>query len=504
MNYNRRKFISLSMLGGVGFLLSNNLGASVIQNIATKVPFKNNVFANDLQTALALAKEGHALRLKKSFDLAEQKYREAIQLVPQDVRFYDGLRKVFAQQKGKELAIVDLYYSAYKKHPDLASFNSRLADIYCQTALGNRKLSVVIAQKYNLSSVETESQRLYTKAIELNSAHKNYPQKLNKISQFKANNAFTNDFRENNLMRSYRKKNIKTEKVKFNSLNEEQLNQRLTKFQDQLRLPLNASNEEISKFNVIEKRQKRIYYRLINIHKANKNWDQATIVAEKLHQLYPNDSKGLILLKRSYKKTKNWDKLVELARNRYDSKPGFWTGLSLMSSIEKAYVKTGNGSIQEALNIGKILLENDKENAVNQIKISMMMAHHYIADKSYTKALNTLDSIQIKISEKKLSDPATINEFFCNKALCLMKKGNYTEAEKILKIGLKRDDAIKSDTDAHVQLSKQKLKETLAQNRMMEITLAKVYLKNDQGKASEQINHILSLYPNDKFALKRR
>ena len=111
MNYNRRKFISLSVLGGVGFLLSNNLGASVIQNIATKVPFKNNVFANDLQTALALAKEGHALRLKKSFDLAEQKYKEAIQLVPQDVRFYDGLRKVFAQQKGKELQIVDLYYS---------------------------------------------------------------------------------------------------------------------------------------------------------------------------------------------------------------------------------------------------------------------------------------------------------------------------------------------------------------------------------------------------------
>ena len=85
-----------------------------------------------------------------------------------------------------------------------------------------------------------------------------------------------------------------------------------------------------------------------------------------------------------------------------------------------------------------------------------------------------------------------------------MKKGNNTEAERILKIGLKRDDAVKNNTDTHIQLSKQKLKETLAQKRMMEITLAKVYLKYDQGKASEQITHILSLYPNDSFALKRR
>ena len=504
MNYNRRKFISLSMLGGVGFLLSNNLGASIIQNIATKVPFKNNVLSNDLQTALALAKEGHALRLKKSFDLAEQKYKEAIQLVPQDVRFYDGLRKVFAQQKSKELQIVDLYYSAYKKYPNLASFNSRLADVYCQTALGNKKLSGTIAQKYNLSSLENESQRLYTKAIELNTNHKNYPQKLKKIKQFKTNNAFKDDFRQNSLMKDYRKKNAKSEKVKLNKLTEEQLNQRITKLQNRSIQSSGSVQEDLNRKSVIEKHQKHTYYRLFNIHKTNKNWEQATIVAEKLYQLYPNDSKGLILLKRSYIRTKNWNKLVELSRNRYNAKSTFWAGLSLMSAIEKAYVKNGSGNIQEALNIGNTLLEKNNGNAINQIKISMMMAHHYMTSKSYDNALNILDSLQSKIVQEKLSDPTTINEFFSNKALCLMKKGNNTEAERILKIGLKRDDAVKNNTDTHIQLSKQKLKETLAQKRMMEITLAKVYLKYDQGKASEQITRILSLYPNDPFALKRR
>lgn len=504
MNYNRRKFISLSVLGGVGFLLSNNIGASVIQNIATKVPFKNNVFTNDLQTALALAKEGHALRVKKLFDLAEQKYREAIQLVPQDVRFYDGLRKVFAQQKGKELQIVDLYYSAYKKYPNLASFNSRLADVYCQTALGNKKLSGTIAQKYNLSSLENESQKLYTKAIELNANHKNYPQKLKKIKQLKTNNAFKDDFRQNSLMKDYRKKNAKSEKVKLSTLTEEQLNQRITKLQNRSIQFSGSALEDLNRKNVIEKHQKRTYYRLFNLHKTNKNWEQATIVAEKLYQLYPNDSKGLILLKRSYIRTKNWNKLVELSRNRYNVKPTFWAGLSLMSAIEKAYVKSASGSIQEALNIGNTLLEKNKENTAYHIKISMMMAHHYMTSKSYDNALNILDSLQSKIVLEKLSDPTIINEFISIKALCLMKKGNNKEAEKILKIGLKRDDAVKSDTDTHVQLSKQKLKETLAQKRMMEITLAKVYLKYDLGKASEQITHILSLYPNDPFALKRR
>ena len=132
------------------------------------------------------------------------------------------------------------------------------------------------------------------------------------------------------------------------------------------------------------------------------------------------------------------------------------------------------------------------------------MAHHYIASKSYSNALSIFDSLQTKIIQEKLFDPTTINEFFSNKALCLMKKGDYIGAERILKIGLKKDDLVNNTADIHVQLSKQKIKETLAQKRMMEITLAKVYLKHDQGKAGEQISHILSLYPNDKFALKRR
>ncbi|WP_374360398.1 hypothetical protein [Cloacibacterium sp.] len=504
MNYNRRKFISLGVSGGVGFLLSNSIGASILKNITTKVPIKNNVFSNDLQAALALAKEGHALRLKKSFDLAEKKYKEAIQLVPKDVRFYDGLRKVFAQQRGKEQDIIDLYYSAYKKYPNLASFNSRLADIFCQTALGNKKLSGIIAQKYNLTSLENEAQRLYTKAIELNANHKNYPQKLKKIKQFKTNNAFKDDFRQNSLMKDYHKKNIKAEKLQLNKLTEEQLDQRLTRLQHHSIKPLNSVNEEKNRTEVIEKKQKRIYYRLFNIQKADKNWIQATIVAEKLHQLYPNDSKGLVLLKRSYIRTKSWDKLVDMSRNRYNAKPTLWRGLSLMSAIEKAYLKSGSGNIQEALNIGTVLIEKNKENVANQIKISMMMAHHYIASKSYSNALSIFDSLQTKIIQEKLFDPTTINEFFSNKALCLMKKGDYIGAERILKIGLKKDDLVNNTADIHVQLSKQKIKETLAQKRMMEITLAKVYLKHDQGKAGEQISHILSLYPNDKFALKRR
>lgn len=504
MNYNRRKFISLSVLGGVGFLLSNNVGASVLKNISTKVPLNNNVFSNNLQAALALAKEGHMLRINRSFDLAEQKYKEAIQLVPNDIRFYDGLRKVFAQQNNKQSQIVDLYYSAYKKYPQQASFCSRLADIYCQTALGNKKLSHEIEQKYNLLSLADESQKLYIKALELNSTHKNYPQKLKKIKQLKANNGFNTDFRENRVMKDYRKKNIKAVKVQFNKLSEEELNVRLTKIQNRLRKPLDSAGEEKIRNEAVEKEQKRIYYALFNMHKANKNWEKATVIAEKTYQLNPNDSKGLNILKTCYTKTKNWDKLVTISRDRYNKTPALWTGLGLMSAIEKAFVKTESSNLQEAINIGNVLLEKTKDNVLDQIKVSMMIAHHYIAKNSYSNALEIFDSVQNKIVEKKLTDPSTINEFFSNKALCLLKKGNNTEAERILKIGLNRDDAVKNTTDIHVQLSKQKLKETLAQKKIMEITLAKVYLKYNQGKAGEQINHILSLYPNDKFALKRR
>lgn len=77
------------------------------------------------------SKEANALRLaKKSLAQAEAKYKP-ISLMPTDIRFYDGLRKVLILQD-KVQTMVELYQSGYAANPNNAAFAARLADVYCQ------------------------------------------------------------------------------------------------------------------------------------------------------------------------------------------------------------------------------------------------------------------------------------------------------------------------------------------------------------------------------------
>ena len=88
MNYNRRKFIYLSALGTAGLLFPTTLLGETIFKNNDVLPSVSNAA---LQNALLKAKEANALRLAKSLAQAEAKYREAISLMPTDIRFYDGL-----------------------------------------------------------------------------------------------------------------------------------------------------------------------------------------------------------------------------------------------------------------------------------------------------------------------------------------------------------------------------------------------------------------------------
>ena len=171
-----------------------------------------------------------------------------------------------------------------------------------------------------------------------------------------------------------------------------------------------------------------------------------------------------------------------------------------MKAIQEQYVKSGIGNLSEAISIGNNLLTKTEGNLLYKINILSMMSRHYTAMQQYSTALQKLDEVKTLLMTNGIAQPTAINQYFSDYGLTLSKSGDGINAEKVLKIGLGR---ITDEAEDLVKLFRQKNTEKPAQRRNMEIALAKVYLQSNQGKATEQLQHILSLYPNEKFALKK-
>lgn len=502
MNYSRKKFLYLSALGTAGFLIPRSFSGKNVRAVLSVLPSSKKIGSGNLQAALALAKEANSLRLAKSFDSAESKYREAIALVPSDIRFYDGLRKVLVVQKDKRAQVVTLYQGAYQSNPDSASFAARLADVYLQLALGNKSMARDVQLQSNISSLSDEAQRLYSSAVHLKPFNKVYPVTLNKIKLLKNNNAFTSDARKNMAMINYRKNNKKNTKTSFKNFTPSQLTAQLNKMQNQKRRVL-SSLEEDQRLLVMQRKQRTLYILLVKRYRKAKDNVNAQIAAEEFYKKFPNDTKSFNLLKVMYKKNKKWNELVDICQTRYSQHPNIWAGIGLMKAFEKQYVKSGTGSINDAINLGNELLAKTTDNIPFQIKILQLIAHSYAVSQKYSNALDTLESVYSKIVGNNISDATLINQYFSDEAFYLFKMGDAINAERILKIGLSRDLSTVDNSDLMLKLLHQKTNETAAQKRIMEVTLAKIYLKSNPAKATVQLQHILSIYPGDKFATKR-
>lgn len=498
MNYNRRKFIYLSALGTVGLLLPKTLfGETFSQNPDTlPLPPVNNAA---LQNALLKAKEANALRLGKSFSQAEAKYREAISLMPKDVRFYDGLRKVLIVQKDKVQAVVELYQSAYAANPNNAAFAARLADVYCQIELGNKAVSRTIKEKTGLSSLTDEAQKLYVKAISLNSKNETYLVSQVKLLKLKQNEAFVKDARKNTAMHSLKKGNRVTVLKDLKNKTPEQLNRYLNISTTKKRRVLSA-NEEILRQKEILRNRRGLYLTKLNKYRELKEVPNTLLTVQELYSKLPNDKNTLQVIKEVYRANHNYQEITTIARERYANNPTIWSGMGVIKAIHKQYKETGTGNLTEAINIGNSLLTKTEENAIYSIQVLGMLSRLYTSMQQYAPALQKLEEAKHLLVTNGIGQSTMINQYFSDYGLMLAKSGDAIKAEKVLKIGLGR---LTDEADELVKLFRQKNIEKLTQRRDLEIALAKVYLQSNPAKANEQLQRIISLFPNEKFALKK-
>ncbi len=496
MNYNRRKFIYLSALGTAGLLFPTTLLGETIFKNNDVLPSVSNAA---LQNALLKAKEANALRLAKSLAQAEAKYREAISLMPTDIRFYDGLRKVLILQKDKVQTMVELYQSGYAANPNNAAFAARLADVYCQLEMGNKAVARAIKEKTGLSSLSDEAQKLYAKAISLNTKNKIYPVSQVKLGKLKQNEAFVKDARKNAAMHGFKKGNRESYLVSFKNRTPEQFNKYLLTSNTKKRRVLSAPEELLRQKEILRNRRD-LYLKKLNKYHELKDSSNILLTAQELYSKFPNDKNTLQVIKKVYKANQKHQKITTIAKERYASNPTIWSGIGVMKAIQHQYKKTSTGNLNEAISIGNSLLSKVEDNVMYKIQVLSMLSRNYTAMQQYTSALQKLEEVKLLLMTNGISQPTTVNQYFKDHGLTLAKSGDGTKAEKVLKIGLGR---ITDEAEELVKLFRQKNTEKPTQRRDMEIALAKVYLQTNPAKATEQLQHILSLYPNEKFALKK-
>lgn len=130
MKTNRRKFIINSSLTFIGLGISNSVLGNIVSFSSSETLVET--IAQKLQRAANKRRNGN-------FNQAKIIYSDVIAIDSNEIRAYDGIRKILLQNKYKELEVLQLYLTGLNNNPTNAVFKERVAKEYMRLALGNKK-----------------------------------------------------------------------------------------------------------------------------------------------------------------------------------------------------------------------------------------------------------------------------------------------------------------------------------------------------------------------------
>ncbi len=497
MAVDRRHFLHLSSWGVLaGIFYTQNISA---HTFILRLPKPEDT--SSLPEAIEKARRAHKALYEKDFLTAETLYRECITLLPDDIRFYDGLRKVYASQKGKHLFIMDLYQKGLELNPKVASFYARLAKEYERLELGHKKLAREFESTNGINQLLEDAQVLYEKAIELAPDIPDYVAGKEKIIRRLTTRQHLVDARENPALKALRKEQRKKQKQNFKQLEEKELQHYLQELNTKSRRHLQSTQQQKVREAHMVEQKKRYLNRLCRLSVKQKQWNKAITYAETLYELDSSDRQSYYKLKRLYRKNDKWNKLVQIARDRQETIPTVWTYLGLMKALKQRYRKKKAGNLQEAIQLGQHVLEWEglSVSMVNRVRYQMVSLYG-LSDQN-AKAHDQLESALESIQEN--THPQIINDLLLAYALYYSRKNKWDKAEKVVKIGLNTSIEVSGELKSLQELAQQKEAEEVKHRRDLEVMLAKIYLQSNNSQATAQLEHIVSLYPNDRFALKK-
>ncbi|CAI8846594.1 tetratricopeptide repeat protein [Chryseobacterium sp. IT-36CA2] len=303
----RKKFLALSSLGAVSLLFPNFLLSK-----PPKIPKKADI--------LSMLREASFLRKNGKLEDAKRLYYDILKIDSNEIRAYDGLRKILLSGYNPK-AVIDLLEKAVKDNPGNVNIKQRLYREYFNAALGNKKL----AETFGIEGRLLENiQANYESFLKNHSNPANVSDQLTKIKNYVKWNVDTEKPHTNVPLKKYRKEQYQYNKNRFKKFTTQELNRKL----DNL---LSKPNPESRRAHIRE-----LYELTIKGHRKEKRHDIALELALNYHKTFNRQDPLFIKYIRDLSRYhKKYDVLIGIETQNHATRKTFWSGLALFDAYFK-------------------------------------------------------------------------------------------------------------------------------------------------------------------------
>lgn len=403
-NFNRRNFISLSSLTFIGFKL---------------LPISLHLFSakKNIISISALLREAAVYRKNKEYTNALNTYYEVINLKSDEVRAYDGIRKIYLQSKFKELDVLQLYLDAAINNPGNIIFKERIAKEYMRLALGNKRMTQTIS-----GDLLEMSKNIFDEIVFLDSRNSQFIAQQEKVYRKELQEAHVTDARDNKDLKSYRKNNKTVYKNRFKRTDIRDLENKLV---DMLRASPSADRD---------KHIREIYVTLLNRYHMNRDKVSLTNKIIEFYN-YNNDESSLYLIRRLCKKN-NLAVIENIERINNERKNTFWSHITLAQVLIN----------ENKPNDATIILEKSEELSttyLNKFEVKSKLIKLEILKNNFTEAKKLILNMGNFILG--ISSAHYINRYTILCAKYFMAKNDYTSASEVIDIAINHNDKKAND-----------------------------------------------------------
>jgi len=401
---NRKNFLSLTSLGMFSLLFPGIL-------------FSRNRSESNTANVNVLLKQAADLRKQKKYNQAKQIYQQIITQFPNEIRAYDGMRKVLLSQKNKEWQVILLLKGALLLNPNNIELKQRLYNEYFRACLGNKKVKNLINFNGRLLS---EVKQKYETFVSNHPNNMNVQKQYAKIIRLFDANADTQNPNQNITLKSHRKLEYKNFKNRFSLETTNQLETRL--------------NNLIAKPHSKDRKPHiRELYKLTfqKLRKQKNNTEALHKAVTYFNTVEKNDPLFLKYIRDMAKLQKNYDVLITIETQNHTIKNNFWSALALLDVyIRKAELE--NSSIPAVGNTLIPFLESqtdapNKKFELNTRKIKINILSNQL-ENAKEKILTQSKSMY------RISNTHTIDRMNVLIAKYYAKSGDSTGKSKILNI----------------------------------------------------------------------
>jgi len=303
MLYNRRDFIWLSSLGLVGLRLF-----PVASFFSARKEKVNNI--------AEMLKIAATHRKNKNYHVALLIYNEVINIQSDEIRAYDGIRKVYLQSKYRELDVLQLYIDGEIKNPNNAIFKERIAKEYTRLSLGNKKFSNTLG-----GNLLDQAKIIFDDIVTANTENVQFVAQRQKIYRKISQRADTVDARENQVLKISKKDNKAIYKTRFEDRN-------IAYLEDKLSVMLEAN------FSVDRKKHIGEMYVTL-LRKYHKNGDKINLSNKIIEYYNYNDDQNSMYLIRNLCRRNKLPIIENIEKLNNTKKNTFWSHVALIGALIK-------------------------------------------------------------------------------------------------------------------------------------------------------------------------